>query len=429
MSDRTAVNEPFLLAAGAVMPLPGTPLSRGGVVISGDTIMRLGPLAELRREFPGIRAEVWDRCVLLPGLVNAHCHLELSTLRGRLPPGHFADWVKGLLACNMAVDDVAAEVSAAVRIGVAESLRGGVTCLGDITKRVACTRAALRDAPLRVVSFGEISALGTRRTRLDESLREARRRDHASALLRVGLSPHAPYTVEGPALRTIMAAARDDGLPVCMHLAELPEEAEFLATLGGRLREAWDIAGTAHEILDDRIPRFPGGPVRWAKHYGLLEPPGQTKAGARPGATHARVPVVLAHVNYADDQELEIIRAAEASVVYCPRTRAFFGHEAAGPHRFREMLQQGINVALGTDSLASNPDLSLLREGQLVRRLHPDVPAETLLEMMTLRPAHALGMADRIGSLAPVSRPISSPSSCPSPPCRMSAASPRRLSS
>jgi cytosine/adenosine deaminase-related metal-dependent hydrolase len=206
--------------------------------------------------------------------------------------------------------------------------------------------------------------------------------------MRIGLSPHAPYTVEGPALSAILDAADTDKLPLCMHVAELTEEAEFLRTCGGEIRRAWEAINLAQLLLDEKIPRFEGGPVRWARQWGLLPPGG---VGA---------PVALAHVNYADDEEIDIIRAAGASVVYCPRTRAFFGHDAVTPHRFRDMLDAGVNVCLGTDSLASNPDLFLLREARFLLRKDPTLSPTLLLEMVTSGGSRALGTSHDAGTLA-----------------------------
>jgi aminodeoxyfutalosine deaminase len=104
----------------------------------------------------------------------------------------------------------------------------------------------------------------------------------------------------------------------------------------------------------------------------------------------------LAHVNYVNDDELELLSRGRASVVYCPRTHAYFGHP---PHRFREMLARGINVAVGTDSCASSPDLNLLDDLRLVHRLHPDLPVESLWEMATINGARAIEIVDQAGSL------------------------------
>jgi cytosine/adenosine deaminase-related metal-dependent hydrolase len=362
----------------------------GAVAIVGQHIAAVGPVDDLRGTFSGARHEAYPDCVLLPGLVNAHTHLELSFLRGVIPPSHFVDWVVQLIH-RMPTDPEAmvSIIPPAAREGMIESLRFGVTTVGDITRQVKLSRGGLLHGPLRVVSFGEVQALGARRNLLEQRLAAAVDPSQCTETLSVGLSPHAPYTVEGPSLQRIMQAAQEHHLPVCMHLAELREESEFLSSLGGEIRRAWDAAGISAVLLDNQVPLFSAGPIHWARRWGLLQP-----------QTNAEGPL-LAHVNYADDAELDIIAASGASVAYCPRTRRFFGHEASGPHRWRAMRDRAINVCLATDSLASNPDLSVLREAQTFLTLFPEAPPDLALDMITRCAAQALHMADRIGTLEP----------------------------
>jgi aminodeoxyfutalosine deaminase len=167
-----------------------------------------------------------------------------------------------------------------------------------------------------------------------------------------------------------LETARERGMPLATHLAETEDEAVFLAEHRGPLRELWDQWLT----WDDAVPKFSGGPIRYARELGLLD-----------------YPTLLAHVNYCDDEEMEILAGGKASVVYCPRTHEFFGHK---PHRWREMIKRGINVAVGTDSCASSPDLNLVDDLRLMHRLFPEEPVETLWEMGTVRAARALGIKD-----------------------------------
>jgi cytosine/adenosine deaminase-related metal-dependent hydrolase len=162
-----------------------------------------------------------------------------------------------------------------------------------------------------------------------------------------------------------------------MHLAEIAEEAQFTTRLAGPIRGFLK----RHRVWDRRIP-CPGlSPVAYAAVTGVL-----------------RSASLLAHVNYATDEELDLIAAAGAHVAYCPRTHDAFGHQ---PHRFREMIDRGINVCIGTDSLASNPSLSVLEELRFLHRRHPDLPAGLLLAMGTIHGARGLGLADAVGALAP----------------------------
>ena len=384
----TLGSEPTMILAGGVLAGEGVIVCPGGVVMDDNRIVAVGSPEDLRRQFGGIREQSYPHHVLVPGLVNAHTHLELGYLHGVISPGHFVEWVQQLMYEILARRKQLPElVAQAVAQGIEQSLGWGVTTLGDISKQVQDARPMLRQGPLRGVSFGEVQALGLRRDLLAERLAAAADRHFETPLLRCGLSPHAPYTVEGPALQQIMASAKKKQLPVCMHLAELQEEREFLASLQGRLREVWDMLPQAASLLDGNIPRCTQGPVEWAREWGLLQAGG------------AGVPVVLAHVNYADDAELDILAQSQASVVYCPRARHFFGHDAITPHRFRDMLERGINVCLGTDSLASNADLSVLREAQFVKKYYPETPSQLLLEMLTWRGSRALGQSSSQGFL------------------------------
>ena len=376
----------FILSARAVVADPQTLIADGAVTAGGGQILAVGPRQAIRRRFTGVVEQILEGQVLLPGLVNAHTHLELSDLAGRIPaPRHFTEWVLELGARSPPSGRTDEAIAAAVTAGAGQSIRYGVTTLGDISRHCAASRRALRDGPLRVVSFGEIMALGRLRDRLEARLAGASERGGESDFLSVGLSPHAPYSVEGPALRQIARVAEARHLPLAMHLAELQEEHEFLATLGGRLGGDWEVMRRLN-LLDADIPRFADGPVAWAEHYGLLG---------------AQVPVVLAHLNYASADDIDRLARRRAAVAFCPRTHHYFGHDRQGRHRWREMLANGINVCLATDSLASNPDLSLLREAQFVQREYPLTDPRELFSMLTTRPAQALGLAGHLGALTP----------------------------
>jgi aminodeoxyfutalosine deaminase len=320
--------------------------------------------------------------ILMPGLVNAHTHLELSDLRQDAPPDGFVPWLLSVMSRAPRLgDSIPQLVEHAVATGVAQCLRFGVTTVGDISKQCMWTRPVLRDGPLRVISYGEIQAMAGRRGLLDERLAAAVDTSQESEWLTVGLTPHAPYTVEPEGYRRCLAWSKQTGRPLATHLAENRQETEFLAEQTGPFRHLWE---TGVNAWDDNVPRFAGGPIRLARELGLLDHP-----------------TLLAHVNYCDDDELAILAASRASVVYCPRTHAWFGHP---PHRWRDMLKRGINVAVGTDSCASSPDLNLLDDLRLMRRLAPDMPASQLWQMATLGAAKALGREREVGSLAPGKR-------------------------
>src|SRR5579872_5610129 len=371
-----------LLCAKWVAPMVG-PLVRDGAVLIGEgKILDVGGRADLRARHEGVVIRDLGNAIILPGLVNAHTHLELSDCRrGEPPVGGFASWLVGMLRrTRISPEEMERAVTEAVKIGVEQSIRFGVTTVGDISRQCGLTRRLLRESPLRVVSYGEIQAMAQRRELLEERLATAADETSASARLTIGITPHAPYSVEPLGYRRCLETARSRGLPLATHLAETPDEATFLESHSGPLRELWDQWLT----WDDSVPKFSGGPIRYARELGLLD-----------------YPTLLAHVNYCNDDELAILAAGKASVVYCPRTHEFFGHP---PHRWREMISQGINVAVGTDSCASSPDLNLVDDLRLLHRQFPDEPVELLWEMATVRAARAIGLknvgAIQIGAAA-----------------------------
>ncbi|MGE5608286.1 MAG: amidohydrolase family protein [Bacillota bacterium] len=434
-----------LLSAAWIAPIDRPLIREGAVVFDARQIVAVGSAEELIRQHPDAAVEHLGSVVLLPGLINAHTHLELSQdrhaiacptgggvgkepspqpspgvpgegeededakarrgegeeRRGRsgsshcsepgveggkqLPggdsqdgahPASFVQWIQSLMSQRrVPPDQMPPLIDRALSIGVAQCLRFGVTAVGDISRECHLTRPLLRKSALRVVSYGEIQAMAQRRGFLEERLATARDSTYASERLRVGLSPHAPYSVEGPGYRRCLEVAKAQDLPLATHLAETSDEAAFLANHTGPFRDLWSFL----DGWDDRVPRFDGGPIRFAQQLGLLD-----------------YPTLLAHVNYCDDAELEILARGQASVVYCPRTHAYFGHP---PHRWRDMLARGINVAVGTDSCASSPDLNLVDDLRLVHEVAPEVLPQTLWEMATLRAARAIGQGLNLGSL------------------------------
>jgi cytosine/adenosine deaminase-related metal-dependent hydrolase len=358
------VNEPppsdWSLTARWVFPADRPPLERGVVAVAGDKIAAVEPHGTRTADL-----DLGDAAVL-PGLVNAHTHLDLSGARGRVPPTPaFTGWLRGVIAYRRS--RMPEEVRADVEAGLAESLRSGVTLLGDISGDGG-SWDALAEAPVRAVVFREMLGLTEDRAsgaweRLDRWLAS---RD-ATPTCRPGVSPHAPYSVRS----SLFFAAAARGWPVAVHLAETAEEQELLV-----LRR-----GPFVSFLSDLGVWAPDGLAEDTDHVLRL--------------LNGLSPTLLVHCNYLN---AAAAIPSNASVVFCPRTHAAFGHP---PHPFRDFLARGVRVALGTDGLASNPDLDLLAEARFLQRLYPDLPGATLLRMATLSGAEALGWADEAGSLTP----------------------------
>ena len=315
---------------------------------------------------------------LVPGFVNAHTHFELSYLADRIPTDRgFTPWLENLVRTLRTDAHAQPMVRQAVQSAVRQSLAAGVTTIGDIARLPSVVGPVLAATPLRGVLFAEVVGIGKLRADFLSKLEAATNGVVATDRLRVGLSPHAPYTVEPVDLRRCASHAGRIGLPLCIHVAETPDEEAFTTTGDGPLREYLERLG----VWDDAVPCPRLRPVDLLAICGLLGPR-----------------TLLAHANYVSDDDIRQIAQAGAGVAYCPRTHAAFGH---APHRFRDMLAAGVCVCVGTDSLASNPSLSVLDELRHLHRVHPDVPPPVLLAMATRHGAQALGLDAVVGALEP----------------------------
>ena len=282
--------------------------------------------------------------ILMPGLVNAHTHLELTYLEGMVRPdmqsaipteaqphsnrGVFTDWLRRLIKLIMDRNDNR-EIAESAEDGIAMSMNDGVLTIGDVTRMTDVTRVVLDDGGAKIVSFGEVIGAGQLEHLADDRLAAALDRTDESSMLISAISPHTLYTCSATVLTQCLQAAQRENMRLCLHLAESIEETECLRDGRGPL---FDLLCEMQMWSEQTAP--PGkSPVEYAASLGLLTPQ-----------------AVCAHVNYVNDSDLDILAQSGAHVAYCPRTHAAFGH---APHRFREMLDRGINVSLGTDSLAT----------------------------------------------------------------------------
>ncbi|VTT98020.1 amidohydrolase : Amidohydrolase OS=Isosphaera pallida (strain ATCC 43644 / DSM 9630 / IS1B) GN=Isop_1172 PE=4 SV=1: Amidohydro_1 [Gemmataceae bacterium] len=365
----TATRGHRTLTARWVFPVAGPPLARGVVTVEGDRIAAVEPHGARTAD------EDLGNVAIVPGLVNAHTHLDLSGARGLIPPtdpDHFTDWLRGVIAYRRT--RTPEQVQADIRAGLAECLRFGTTLIGDIASEGA-SWDAVAAAPTRAVVFWELIGLSEERFQaateqavFTAGLRWRVLTDSGAVpreTWRFAFSPHAPYSVNHS--KALELARRGF---TAVHLAESPGELELLATKTGPFVEfledlgVWNPEAITAKLTDFLVSHKNDTPQPLFVHCNYLPP----DAPFKPHQT----------------------------VVYCPRTHGAFLHP---PHPFREFLKRGVRVCLGTDSLASNPDLDILAEARFVHARHPDVPGEPLLKMITLAGAEALGFAAEAGSL------------------------------
>lgn len=363
------------LAARWVVPVAAPPIAGGAVLLGSDgRVEAIGPDALVPRP-DGVPGEAFPDAILIPGLVNAHTHLELTGFDlGAPPEADFRSWIARVRAVKetRSADDFVAWA----RLGIAECWSGGVTTVGD-TGDSGSVIQALAELGGSGVAYQE--AFGPHPSQVRESLAGLQGRVEevgrwAGGRVRIGVSPHAPYTVSGPLYAAVATWARVEALPLALHLAESPAESELLLRGAGPFAEAW------HERGIPLPPGPPCSPVEWVERHGVL--------GERTLCIH----VVQAH-------EADLVRLARsaAAVAHCPLSNAAHRHGKAPLGGF---LACGIRVGLGTDSVLSVGTPDLLAEARAARRL-ADLDADAALALATLGGAQALGLEGEIGSLEP----------------------------
>jgi aminodeoxyfutalosine deaminase len=316
----------------------------------------------------------WGSSVIMPGLINAHAHLELTSLHGQLSEfGSFTDWLSQLI--NIRRSWTAEDFLASAAKGAKLSLASGTTLVGDITSSGVGWRATERENLRRVV-FEEVIALSPDQAdQVLEQLNPLLQQTDPNSLLVHGISPHAPYSVSAQLYMRAAELARSRGMILATHLAETPAEIKLLRDGTGEFRGFLNARGVLPP--DWKSPEL--SPVSYLNTLGVLGPL-----------------CLLIHCNYLDCASIDMIRKARSSVAYCPRSHHYFGHEK---HPVRDLLDQGINVALGTDSLASNSSLSMIDEMRFLFQKRKDLKPEEIFSSATVNGAAALNFGGTLGRL------------------------------
>jgi len=354
-----------LHTAPVVLTMTDEPLREGGVLVEGDRVAAVGPAASLRRD--SVRERRWEG-VLMPGLVNAHAHLEYGPPFADLATSGlpFAQWIQELTRRRQSMTETDWQVSA--RGSAHQLLQSGTTAVADIvTVGPAITVAA--SLGLQGVSYGELAGVD------GKGWPDARQRLEAvlAAPGRVkGISPHTLYTLSSQVFRAMVAMAREDGLRLHPHLAETSDEAEYVLAGTGAFATFVERFGFDFEL------HGVGSGVSPVKHCDELGALGED--------------VHVAHGVHVDNDDRALLRERSTVVALCTRSNAVLG---AGEAPVADYLAEGNPVALGTDSLASSPDLDLLAEARatrdLARRQGLEAPEEALVRALTTGGAQAVG--------------------------------------
>jgi 5-methylthioadenosine/S-adenosylhomocysteine deaminase len=352
------------------------------VAVSGTRIAGVGSRSDLIARFPDFPVQDFGEALILPGLVNTHTHLELTALRGYLEneENDFFAWLRKLTLARLeklSPDDI--RVSATW--GACEAVRAGITCVGDASDSAMMSMLALNDIGLRGVVFQESFGPDPRQAveNFEKlSAKVAQLRGVETDLVRVGVSPHAPYTVCGPQLERISRFARDEQLPLMMHAAESHAEELFVREGCGIFAD-----GLAKRSIEWHAPR--SSTIQYLKQVGVLD--------AEP---------LLAHCIRVDDADIDTLREAGAKVAHCPKSNAKLGH---GRAPFAKFLNAGVAVGFGSDSVASNNTCDILEEARFAVLLSRAGEGDTLitasdaLRTATTGGARCMGLAGNIGDL------------------------------
>jgi cytosine/adenosine deaminase-related metal-dependent hydrolase len=361
----------MIYEADWVCPVSTPPVRNGRLTVQNGAIVASRDDDQIVR-FPG--------CAIIPGFVNAHAHLELTILRGFLDHLPFGDWIPRLTHAKYQVLS-REDMLVSARVGALEMLRAGVTCVGEVMD-LGTGWQAMREFNLQGIAYQEV--FGPAEHQCDEAMRGLRSkvddyRKNETDTCRIGVSPHAPYTVSKSLYAAVSQYAAREQLRVTAHIAESREEGQFVRWGAGVFADRWSARG---------IPVVPTGssPLAYLDRFDLLRPS-----------------TLLIHAIDLEDSDLNLLREKQPTLVHCPKSNAKLAHGIA---RLTEIRETGIPLALGTDSVASNNVVDMFEEMRSAifqqRARTQDLlalDATSVFRMATLGGAECFGLSSHLGSL------------------------------
>ena len=369
----------MILRARTVVTMDGPPIDNGAIAISGNRIVDVGRFDDVKARHADEVVDLGEQ-TLLPGLINGHCHLDYTCLRGRIPAQKsFTDWIRTINAEKAGLSRK--DYLASIREGFTEAKRFGTTAILNLT---AFPGLIARIAPMiRTWWFPEL--IDVREPDRTEEIVEFAV-DSSRAAENWGFAPHTLFTASANLYRRCESIARNAGALLTTHLAESGEEMSMFR----------DASGVLYDFMKDI--------GRDASDCGQETPLGRffTARGSVNSAVAARTDTdwIVAHLNELAESDFDLLARSTSRfhVVHCPRSHKYFGH---APFQFDRLRELGFNISLGTDSLASNTDLSLFAEMRQFQGSYPRVPAERILSMVTVNPARSLGKPHLLGRIRP----------------------------
>jgi aminodeoxyfutalosine deaminase len=369
----------MIVRARTVVTMDGPPIENGAVVISGDRVLDVGEFPELSGRHSGQELVDLGEQALLPGLINAHCHLDYTCLRRKIPPQKsFAGWIRAINAEKAKLSEQ--DYLASIADGFAEAKRFGTTTIANLTAFPELIPQV--NPPIRTWWFAELIDVRdpNRTSELVALAIDAMKRAKDSGG-GIGLAPHALFTASANLYRCCEEIAQGENILLTTHLAEAREEMSMFNDASGPLYEFLKSIGRDMSDCGHETPF-----ARFAK-----------VAGARAGRS---LPTewIVAHLNELAESDFELLVkfARKFHVVHSPRSHDYFAHS---PFQFERLRALGFNICLGTDSLASNADLSLFAEMRALQRSEPALSPKEVLEMVTRNAALALGNPQALGRI------------------------------
>lgn len=373
-----------IIAADFVLPISSEPISDGAVAFEETKIIAVGTKKEIGKQFPAAEQEDFGEAVILPGLINCHSHLEITAMRGFLDDveADFYSWLMKLTATR-GEKLTEQDIETAAIFGALEGARAGVTCFADIGRFGKAGFRALKTNGLRGILFQETEFSPKDETAESDFARLAEKflelKETETALVKVGLSPHAPYTVSRRLFEKITDFAVAENVKITIHAAESNQERNFFQTGEGFF------AGVYERLnLEWKAPRV--SPVEYLANIGVLR--------AKP---------LLAHCVKVSDRDIELIAETDSCVAHCPKSNAKFGHGIAPLEKF---LAKNVRVGFGSDSVASNNTCDILEEARFATLFARNessrrrfLEAREIIETATLGAARALGIESEVGTL------------------------------